>query len=518
MIRSIVKAGFGTGRSKRRHLVVPLLVCALLALIVPTAFAIAGSAGGATASATADACLGVPATIIGTPGNDRLRGTPHTDSILGLGGDDRIIGGGGLDVICGGSGDDLITTGKGPDKIAGGNGDDRLIARRGPDIVYGEAGDDLLNGGPGIDRCRAGSGDDTERRCEKPAPPLPKEPPSGGNSAPGAVSDTASTDEDTAKPVDVLANDTDVDGDALTVVSVDTAGTRGKVAIGAGQQAKDSFAYTISDGHGHSATATVAVTVTGIDDPPTAFDDSKTLAEDSSATAIDVLANDKDLDGGSTPTIATKTEGAHGAVLITGGGSGLTYQPAANYCGTDSFTYTLNGGSIGKVAVDVTCVDDLPTAVNDLATVEEDSGANAVPVLANDTDIDAGPKSVASVTQPANGTVVITGGGTGLTYAPNANYCNAPPGTTPDTFTYTLNGGSTATVSVTVNCQDDAPVAVNDSATVVEDSSAGAIAVLANDTDTDGGPKSVASVTQPANGTVVITGGGTGLTYAPNAN
>ena len=79
----------------------------------------------------------------------------------------------------------------------------------------------------------------------------------------------------------------------------------------------------------------------------------------------------------------------------------------------------------------MTCVDDPPVAVADSATVIEDSGANAIPVLANDTDIDAGPKSVASVTQPANGMVVITGGGTGLTYAPNANYCNKPPGTTP---------------------------------------------------------------------------------------
>jgi len=57
------------------------------------------------------------------------------------------------------------------------------------------------------------------------------------------------------------------------------------------------------------------------------------------------------------------------------------------------------------------------------------------------------------VTQPVNGTVVITGGGTGLTYAPNADYCNTPPGTTKDTFTYTVNGNSankTATVSMTV--------------------------------------------------------------------
>jgi hypothetical protein len=54
--------------------------------------------------------------------------------------------------------------------------------------------------------------------------------------------------------------------------------------------------------------------------------------------------------------------------------------------------------------------------------------------------------------------VAITGGGTGVSYTPNANYCNNPPGTTPDTFTYTLNGGSSATVSMTVTCSPDAPV------------------------------------------------------------
>ena len=83
-------------------------------------------------------------------------------------------------------------------------------------------------------------------------------------------------------------------------------------------------------------------------------------------------------------------------------------------------------------------------------------------MLANDTDVDGGPMAVDTVTQPANGTVVITGGGTGLTYEPDPNYCNDPPGTTPDTFTYTLTpGGSEATVSVTVDCFDDAPTAVD---------------------------------------------------------
>ncbi len=182
------------------------------------------------------------------------------------------------------------------------------------------------------------------------------------------------------------------------------------------------------------------------------------------------------------------------------------------------FTYTLNGGSTATVSVTVTCDDNPPTAVDDSATVAEDSGASAIAVLANDTDTDGGPKSVASVTQPPNGTVVITGGGSGLTYQPNANYCNSQAGGAPDTFTYTLNGGDSATVSVTVTCVDDPPTAVNDSATVLEDSGAAARDVLANDLNADGGPITISSASDPANGTVAVTGGGTGLTYQPDPN
>ena len=76
----------------------------------------------------------------------------------------------------------------------------------------------------------------------------------------------------------------------------------------------------------------------------------------------------------------------------------------------------------------MTCVDDPPAALNDSATVAEDAGASAIAVLANDADIDGGPKAIGSVTQPANGTVVITGGGTGLTYAPDAELLQRPAG------------------------------------------------------------------------------------------
>ena len=131
---------------------------------------------------------------------------------------------------------------------------------------------------------------------------------------------------------------------------------------------------------------------------------------------------------------------------------GSPTSPTPNFCSAtpDTFDYTLGpGGTAATVSVTVTCVDDPPTAVDDTASVVEQSGATAIDVLANDLDPDGGPPlSIILVTDPANGTVVVTGGGTGLTYAPDADFC----GTTPDTFTYTLDGGDTATVSVTVAC------------------------------------------------------------------
>ena len=168
----------------------------------------------------------------------------------------------------------------------------------------------------------------------------------------------------------------------------------------------------------------------------------------------------------------------------------------------------------------VTASTIAPTAVDDSATVTEDAAATAVDVLANDTDPDGGPSRIASVTQPANGTVAITGGGTGLTYAPNANYCNSPPGTTLDTFTYTLApGGSTR------HRLDDRHLRQRRAGRRQRQPrrwprtpARTPVDVLANDTDVDGGPMSIQSVTQPANGTVVITGGGTGLTYTPDPN
>ena len=358
------------------------------------------------------------------------------------------------------------------------------------------------------------------------------------NDNPTANDDSATVAEDSgANAINVLANDSFAPdtGETLTISTV-TQGTNGSVAITGGGTGltytpnpnffgTDSFTYTIGDGNGGSDTATVSITVTNVNDDPTANDDTATVAEDSGANTINVLANDSSApDTGETLTITTKTNGANGSVAITGGGTAVTYTPNPDFFGSDSFTYTISDGNGGSdtatVNVTVTNVNDNPTANDDSATVAEDSGANAINVLANDSiSPDAGETlTISAVTQGTNGSVAITGGGTGLTYTPNANYFG------PDSFTYTVsdgNGGSdTATVSITVTNVNDPPDAVNDSATMAEDSGANAINVLANDTFVPdaGETLTIVAVTQGANGSVAITGGGTGVTYTPNAN
>ncbi|MBI2396782.1 MAG: tandem-95 repeat protein [Xanthomonadales bacterium] len=277
------------------------------------------------------------------------------------------------------------------------------------------------------------------------------------------------------------------------------------VVPAANQSGSSTITLRVTDTGALFTETTFVVTVTAVDDPPVAVGDSPTVAEDSGANTIDVLANDTDIDAGTKLVTAVGTP-SNGTV--TNNSSNVSYTPSGNYCGADSFTYTITGGSSATVSVTVTCVDDAPVAVADSPTVAEDSGANTIDVLANDTDIDAGTKLVTAVGTASNGTV--TNNSSNVSYTPSGNYCGA------DSFTYTITGGSSATVSVTVTCVDDAPVAVADSPTVGEDSGANTIDVLANDTDIDAGTKLVTAVGTAGNGTV--TNNSSNVSYTPSGN
>ena len=337
------------------------------------------------------------------------------------------------------------------------------------------------------------------------------------NDDPVGTSDSATTDEEQSVTIDVLANDTDQDGDDLSIESV-TQPANGAAAIILGEIVytpnddffgSDSFSYTVIDGNGGSGTGSVSVTVNNINDEPIANDDTASTTEETAAT-IDVLTNDTDVDG-DTLTVTSVTQPDDGVVVNNG--SNVTYTPDENFSGTDSFTYVMSDGNgetdFATVTVSVSNINDEPIA-NDYSGVTDEEVAITMPVTSNDFDGDGDLLTITSVTQPTNG--VVTDDGEEITYTPNDDFFGS------DSFDYTIsdgNGGSdTATVFMTVNNINDVPTAADDMAATNENMVV-VIDVLANDGDIDGDTLSVGSLTQPTNGEVV--NNVTNVTYIPNS-
>ena len=184
---------------------------------------------------------------------------------------------------------------------------------------------------------------------------------------------------------------------------------------------------------------------------PDAVDDSATVAEDSGVNAIAVLANDSDADGDAL-TITTVTQGAHGSVANNG--TSVSYTPAANYFGSDSFTYTVDDGNgesdTATVTVTVTNVNDAPVVNGESYTIDQDTllSVSAPGLLANDSDVDGDALTAGSYTAAAHGTVAGNGNGS-FTYMPDPSYTGA------DSFSYRVSDGTVTsdpiTVTITIN-------------------------------------------------------------------
>ncbi len=256
-----------------------------------------------------------------------------------------------------------------------------------------------------------------------------------------------------------------------------------------------------------------------------AVDDGYTLNEDGSI-SLDLLANDLASDGGlkiqsingTTLTGAAQSITVGNGVIAIAADGSMTFTPDANFNGTIEFSYVAQDADGDTASATITFtvnpVDDATVVANDSVTVDEDN-AVIIDVLANDSDIDSPKSPVASITQGANGSVSINPDGT-LTYTPKANFNGS------DSFTYTNTEGATATVSVTINPVNDAPVAVADSYTTDEDTPLmvdAANGVLANDSDVDNSASSLSAilVTGPANGTLTLNSDGS-FTFTPDAN
>ena len=522
----------------------------------------------------------------GGDGNDLIEGNEGDDRLIGGDGNDTLLGGDGNDIIDdvrgtdndgngddyadGGAGNDEVWTGKGNDTLLGGDGDDTLGGEAGDDILDGGEGADIILGGDDADVIYGGAGDyvdggaggnDFDVLDLTGKGPFYLEnvtPDSNGNGtngtvvfvdangvptgetlnyveieqiigdefnrAPEANDDTIATDEDTAVTIDVLANDTDPDGDTLTITEATVPAEQGSVEIVNGQlvftpaddfNGEATISYTVSDPDGNTDTANVVVTVNPVDDAPEALDDTATTDEDTAVT-IDVLDNDSDPDNQPLTITEATVPAEQGSVEIVNGQ--LVFTPADDFNGEATISYTVSDPDdnmdTANVVVTVSPVDDAPEALDDTATTDEDT-AVTIDVLDNDSDPDNQPLTITEATVPAEqGSVEIVNGQLVFTPTPDFN------GEATISYTVTDPDGNTdtANVVVTVNPVDDAPEALDDTATTDEDTAV-TIDVLDNDSDPDNQPLTITEATVPAEqGSVEIVNGQLVFTPAPDFN
>jgi len=256
------------------------------------------------------------------------------------------------------------------------------------------------------------------------------------NDIPTADSFTLSTNEDTAITVALTGND--VDGDPLTfkvVISPNNGTFDGTTYTpNANFNGTDSFTYVANDGTEDSSEATVSITIIAINDAPIAKEEEITLNEDEST---NITLSGTDIDGDPL-TFRVTTPPNNGTF------DGTTYTPNANFNGTDSFTYVANDGTIDSapatINITVKAVNDTPVANSQDLTTDINT---ALDITLTGTDIDEDSLSYTIVQSPANGT--LSGTAPNLTYTPDQDYTGT------DSFTFTVNDGTTDSTEATVS-------------------------------------------------------------------
>jgi hypothetical protein len=295
-----------------------------------------------------------------------------------------------------------------------------------------------------------------------------------------------------------------------------------------GYTGDDSFSYYITDADSEtSGEATVSISVLPDNLAPIAVNDAFTVNQDTAANPLDVLSDDSDPDLPDDTLTITAVGATSAGGTVTNQGAYLEYTPLSGFTGIETFTYTIeddySANSTALVSVTVAAVGGgnyPPLAAADAFTVDQDSSANPLDVLMNDTDPDL-PQDTLAITSvgiaSAGGTV--TNQGTSLAYTPVAGYSGI------ERFVYTIQDGggaiSTALVTMTVAGQEGAnnpPHAMADQFTVDQGTNPNSLDVLANDSDLDLPADSLTIVAvgaTSAGGTVTYQG--TTLQYTPVA-
>jgi len=270
----------------------------------------------------------------------------------------------------------------------------------------------------------------------------------------------------------------------------------------------------------------IPVTLHVIDNfPPVAVDDAYSMDMNTTLTvdaAGGVLANDTDANDAAL-TAHLVSDVSHGALTLNADGS-FAYTPAADFYGTDSFTYKASDGkddsNVATVTITVNFVNTPPVAEDDAYEIDMNTtltvdAANGV--LKNDSDHNHDPLTAQLVTNVAHGSLALNADGS-FTYQPETDFHGT------DSFTYQASDGTdtsnTATVTITVNFVNTPPVAANDSYkmnmnTTLTANAAGG--VLKNDTDHDHDPLTAQLVTNVTHGSLTLNADGS-FTYQPETD
>ncbi len=374
------------------------------------------------------------------------------------------------------------------------------------------------------------------------------------NDAPRAVNDTKEILEDTQGRGNVLTNDSDADGDQLSVISyqVDgnsfSAGTTGKIEdVGEILIEADgnylftptlnfngnvpTIRYTIQDQENKTASANLSIRVIPVNDAPTAVDDPETTPEDNPLSGT-VIENDSDVDGDNIKVISITIDGTIyqagetvtittiGTIVINENGS-FTFSPATNFNGVvPGIEYTIEDTEgltdSATLSIIVLSENDAPVAVDDEYTTDQNEAVSGN-VTDNDIDSDGGNNikvNTTPVSGPENGQLDLKEDGS-FTYTPDTDYAGQ------DQFVYEIcdpdNLCDQATVTIIINSTNAPPVA-NDDQFVIHEGEVLTGSVLTNDSDPEGGNLTVNTTpnASPTNGQLVLNQDGT-FTYTPNA-
>ncbi len=296
------------------------------------------------------------------------------------------------------------------------------------------------------------------------------------NDAPTAVDDPFNVDQNSpGTTLDLIGNDLIAPdaNESLTITAVGTTSNGGTVTIAAGGQSvlykpaqnftgTETFSYTISDGGLTNSTDSgqVTVTVAPADNPPTAVNEAFPVTEDAAQASFDILSNDiRDVDNQAFTLSNVGTPSQGGTASISGDGTQMLYRPAANFAGTETVTYTIRdtggGLAVGTVTFNVAAVNDAPPIENANLTITRGTPESSVYEI---TDLPVNPDAgetlnFTNVTSPttAGGTVRVASGLQSILYTPPSSTFTGT-----DTFTYTVDDGSTVTSTgtITINVAD----------------------------------------------------------------